>query len=401
MSQAGVGGRGGGAGASGGAVAGQANARGGTGGGPAPDEGGAAGLDGMSGEGGSDDGECDPPSGNFLVPSDFPTIQAAIDAAADGDSIVVAAGIYLEHLDFLGKAIRLVSEDGPATTVIDGTDNGPVMTIRATGRDETLIDGFTITHGQGPWGGGITLEFGGSPTIRGNWFIANQQAAGGFGAAIGGNGASPLVDSNYFEGNSCDDQHLSGVLAFVNGSSARIINNVLYGNDCRGINFTVPEGVAPEASNNTLVGNRTGIYVGAQVPTVSQIYRNNVIVGGTIGLDVAWDDNRVNAPTWIHNLVYGCSTNFQGIDDPTGTLGNVSVEPKLVDVSRKNFRLLDDSPAIDAGSTDAPPTPAFDFDHRTRPFDGDGDQSAEIDLGAFEHRAPRVCPYRTGFAQVP
>ncbi len=51
----------------------------------------------------------------------FSSIQAAIDAAADGDEVVVAPCVYFETINFLGKAICLRSSDGPEVTVIDGT----------------------------------------------------------------------------------------------------------------------------------------------------------------------------------------------------------------------------------------------------------------------------------------
>src|SRR5262245_15837686 len=53
------------------------------------------------------------------VPSEYPTIQAAIDAAVDGDEIIVAPGTYHEAINFNGKALHLHSSDGPETTIID------------------------------------------------------------------------------------------------------------------------------------------------------------------------------------------------------------------------------------------------------------------------------------------
>jgi hypothetical protein len=367
-------------------------AAGGIGGGPAPNDGGMPGAAGDGGQGGADDGPCPGPNGNLAVPGDYPTIQAAIDDAADGDTVLVAPGTYFERLVIAGKAVLLRSAEGPATTIIDGGDSGAVITVNNVTREGTLLEGFTIRNGNDYWGAGITLEFGGSPTIRGNWFLDNYGAIGGFGAAIGGNGASPLIDSNYFEGNWCDNQHLSGVISFVNHSSPRIVNNVIFGNDCRGINITIPEHVPTETSNNTLVDNRTGIYVGAQIPTAAQIYRNNVIVGGDIGFEVANDDNGVNGPTWLANLVFMSATNFVGVADPTGTFGNLSDSPLFVDAAVRNFRLRAGSAAIDAGTSEGPSPPPFDFDHAPRPTDGDGDGTPTIDLGAYEYGARPVCP---------
>src|SRR5213080_499591 len=54
------------------------------------------------------------------VPGDQPTIQAAIDAAVDGDVVAVDPGTYQENINLEGKAIKIASTSGPSGTIIDG-----------------------------------------------------------------------------------------------------------------------------------------------------------------------------------------------------------------------------------------------------------------------------------------
>ena len=54
------------------------------------------------------------------VPSQYPTIQDAIDASVNGDTVLVEPGTYVENIDFKGKAILVQSSGGPGGTVIDG-----------------------------------------------------------------------------------------------------------------------------------------------------------------------------------------------------------------------------------------------------------------------------------------
>src|SRR4029453_14666365 len=60
----------------------------------------------------------------WRVPGDFSDIQSAINAAATGDTVLVAAGSYTGSLNFNGKAITVQSADGPTATAIIGNGGG-------------------------------------------------------------------------------------------------------------------------------------------------------------------------------------------------------------------------------------------------------------------------------------
>ena len=120
------------------------------------------------------------------VPQDAPTIQEAIDAAADGDIVEVARGTYAgdgnRDIDFRGKAITVRSADGPGVTTIECGGHRGFYFHSAERPDYSILRGFTIIGGAAPgsqipadnvsWisssshpiGGGIFCEFS-SPSI--------------------------------------------------------------------------------------------------------------------------------------------------------------------------------------------------------------------------------------------
>ncbi len=112
-------------------------------------------------------------AGTYHVPADFESIQTAIDSVStEGDTVVVAPGSYVENIDYHGKNIFLTShyylegdEDCIRETIIDGGQNGSVVTFREGEDRSAVLNGFTITNGSGRMsglgytkGGGIFID---------------------------------------------------------------------------------------------------------------------------------------------------------------------------------------------------------------------------------------------------
>ena len=127
------------------------------------------------------------------VPEGQSTIQAGINAASTGDTVLVDTGAYYENINFYGKAITVASNfimNGDTNhinnTIIDGSQPGnpdyASVVSFTTGEDTTsIISGFTITGGTGLLDASIPLRIGGgivcinaAATITHNKIIANE-----------------------------------------------------------------------------------------------------------------------------------------------------------------------------------------------------------------------------------
>lgn len=80
------------------------------------------------------------------VPSQYNSIQGAIDSAVDGDLIRVEPGIYRELIDYRGKSLTIESTAGASQTIIDGAMRGTVVRMSGAGKRMILQD-FTVENG--------------------------------------------------------------------------------------------------------------------------------------------------------------------------------------------------------------------------------------------------------------
>ena len=114
--------------------------------------------------------------------ADFDSIQQAIYASSDGDSIHVQPGHYYEHISFLGKEITVLGVGGPSVTIIDAAGTLDTTVVFASGETaSSILNGFTITGGNSPIDGGGVYISGCSPTILNCLIIDNVSEGNGGG----------------------------------------------------------------------------------------------------------------------------------------------------------------------------------------------------------------------------
>jgi len=159
------------------------------------------------------------------------SIQAAIAAATPGDVIEVAAGEFLEDLDFLGKAVTVVGAPD-WTTVVRGTGTGPVVTFASGEGYGSAVDGLTITGGLANVGGGIAIV-GSSPLVLRNKVFDNRAHAAGSGVYLADSRALVLNNVLVFNRNTSvgGDPHNMQ----IQGGAPLILNNTIVRGDSNGL----------------------------------------------------------------------------------------------------------------------------------------------------------------------
>jgi hypothetical protein len=376
-----------------------------------------------------------PGSGTQADP--YCSIQVAINAARDGDEIIVSPGAYIEQLDLLGKAIRLRSSGGPDVTMINRLFSRAVRCESGEGSG-TVLDGFTIAGGGmlnrdsspivtnclftdsfATQGGGMyndnsspivtnctftdtgAIEGGGmynmysSPTVMNCTFTANN-AAPGNGGGMYNEYSSPVVTNCTFSGN----QASQGGGMYNENSNPTVIGCMFTSNSAIGTIIggpppTLPRGggmyndnSSPTITNCTFSGNTATDPV---LPGLGGGMFNWVNSNPSVTNCILWD----NSPNEIDYLATVSYSNVCGGWPGTG---NIDADPMFVDPFFLDFRLSPGSPCIDAGDNTAVPEGIdTDLDGNPRFVDdpdtvdsGYGDPPI-VDMGAYEYQIP--CPW--------
>ncbi|HEY3267645.1 MAG TPA: right-handed parallel beta-helix repeat-containing protein [Armatimonadota bacterium] len=379
------------------------------------------------------------------------TVGAAVSAAAPGDEVWVAKGVYPEHLvlpavlalygGFAGTETSRDQRNWRANVTVLGPQETPSaygLSIVSTMWSYVTVDGFTIQNGgeSGIYstgnhtvianniitgsvsaynGGGITLTRGWN-LVTDNQIIANGQFSDGGGISIKGSG---LIARNTITGNSAS--HGGGICA--SGGPVDIVDNAISGNSSEyyGGGIDVDNGTARIYGNliweNSAYDGGGGVAVLGSTASVI----NDTIVGNTLlpnaevggGGVLAFQYDPPNAQTFlilansivasnatglavtggatvtaVHNAFFSNgAANYKGIADPTGANGNIKANPQFVSASVGDFHLAAGSPAINAGDDTLVPQWEPDLDGHARIA------GSHVDLGAYERDAGAPTPF--------
>lgn len=334
------------------------------------------------------------------VPAGQATIQAGIDAAVNGDVVIVQPGTYKENIDFNGKAITVKStyQSVPlavATTIIDGDHKGSVVSFYQGETAAAVIRGFTLTNGTGrdvelgsTHGGGVycwhssptitdniingnAAQYGGgmscywlSPTLSNNTITDNSAVAAG-GGVMCENNSSATITNNTISGNHasfgggaylflCSStltyNTISGNVGGTGGgvycdhSTGPVTHNLITGNTGTYYGGGVALWTASLAlTSNTISGNASPVGGGVYCTySASPTMNNNIIAFNTNGgglyvfSNADWPSN----PVLTYCDVYGnTGGNYVNTPDPSGTDGNFSADPLFVNAAAGSFRL--------------------------------------------------------------
>jgi len=230
----------------------------------------------------------------LLVPDDYQKIQEAIDAAVDGDTVLVGDGLYKGEgntdIKFKGKAITVKSSDGSENCIIDGEDKYHGFVFANQEGKNSVLSGFTIQNsGQGYMDfdvntaiyGAITCAKDSSPTIENCIIFNNRTGINNTGIYL--NGSSPDIINCTISENQA--QSWGGGIYCTENSSPLIQGCIISHNNANnggGIYIdgspTIVDSTISQNSNRDRVSYGAGIYIKKGSPNIS-----NCVIDGNTG----------------------------------------------------------------------------------------------------------------------
>ena len=302
------------------------------------------------------------------------------DLTFDGNSAGGSGGAAYVEGRFVGTPIGLSNIDFFNNTAqasggalyaggfdVDSPPDGRATTISLY--DITFYNNQSFGGGASDGGGGADLGASSAINIALIGFIDNQARTGG-GLRIRPNFSDVSIVNCGFTGNTASEDGGAIWASESLFTFFTITNNTIYANTAtnRG------GGAFIEFDNAT---SSVGLYNNIVFANTAQgdgddLYINNFAIGDQAGL-----------VTLSNNII----TDFTVTPGPVTQADNIDQDPLLADINARpapDPRLLSGSPAIDTGLNTAPSAPTTDFEFDARPFDGDGDTVATIDIGIDE-----------------
>ena len=297
-------------------------------------------------------------SQEIQVPAAAATIQAGIDLAQLGDHVVLADGIYTGSGNrdlHIAKDITVRSASGdPTACIIDcqGATRGVTFEFGAT--SNASLEAVTVTNGNSTQGGGIAFSRSDAMVLNCRITDSKATGTGGGGVAVDENSSPRLVNctltGNYRSGIGV----LGGAMYVLGGSTPEVIN-------CTFSDNTAWDATAVQSTGSGTVTTLVNCIVWGNDP-------------GTSGIPIK------DASSSVTHVTYSdIEGGFTGV-------GNISANPIFADV---DFRLAPISPCLDTGDNSTVPVDV-DCDGNQRIHDGDGDNNAVVDMGAFEYGSTSV-----------